>query len=47
MARKFGEPLHEGTQMVIAQAIGAPDDRKSMCSSVKRLQMRIAKAITL
>jgi hypothetical protein len=28
MAREFGEPLHEGTQMVIAQAIGAPDDRE-------------------
>jgi RNA-directed DNA polymerase len=55
MAREFGEPLNEGTQMVIAYAIGAPDDRaipmwkqiiwSRVYRSVKRLQMRIAKAI--
>ncbi len=28
MAREVEEPLHEGTQMVIALAIGAPDDRE-------------------
>jgi hypothetical protein len=28
MAREFGEPSNEGMQMVIAQAIGAPNDRE-------------------